>query len=135
MTVHKVCPNGKALDSDRFAITNNGTRTGSVLDCGESADVAVAAGQQFSLDELGAGTPAADLANYTELRGDGCTGTLEPGLSCDVGVTPFTNHSRPPENLRPDYHARNTKEDTSPANTGHHRLDFHRSIKAAVTNL
>lgn len=36
LTVTKACPNGKQSLGDRFEVVLNGTRTGRILDCGQS---------------------------------------------------------------------------------------------------
>jgi uncharacterized repeat protein (TIGR01451 family) len=85
VTVHKECPGGKAAETDRFAITNLVHPTGIVLDCGESADLEVAAGVPYSIDEVGAGNTS--LAAYVKTLSSGCSGSLETGRSADCVIT------------------------------------------------
>jgi uncharacterized repeat protein (TIGR01451 family) len=78
VTVTKLCPNGKANAGDRFQVKRNGTNVGAPLDCGaetnDHTDVTVTAGTTYDVTEGAAGT--ADLANYTTIYGEGCSGTL-----------------------------------------------------------
>jgi uncharacterized repeat protein (TIGR01451 family) len=74
VTVTKSCPNGKAAAGDRFQVRLDSQATGDPLDCGDSTDVTVAAGQAYGITEAAAGTT--DLDNYTTTYGDGCSGTL-----------------------------------------------------------
>ena len=74
VTVTKACPNGDANSTDRFQITNNGTAAGDPIACDGHVDVQVAVGAAYSMDEKAAATT--DLANYNELVGTHCTGTL-----------------------------------------------------------
>src|SRR5205085_5180576 len=86
VTVGKACST-KAASTDRFAVVLNGTATGDVLDCGGSAQVQVTPGQPFTFTEVGAGTPAADLANYSIGYSAGCTGTLINGQTGSCTIT------------------------------------------------
>ncbi|HMC72297.1 MAG TPA: hypothetical protein VKJ07_24275, partial [Mycobacteriales bacterium] len=45
VTVTKACPGGKASADDRFQVKRSGTNVGDPLDCGDSLDVTVTAGQ------------------------------------------------------------------------------------------
>ncbi len=74
VTVTKACPNGKAAAGDRFQVKRNGSNAGNPLDCGDSTDVTVTAGQAYAISEGAAGTT--DLANYTTTLSEGCSGTL-----------------------------------------------------------
>ncbi|TML03105.1 MAG: DUF11 domain-containing protein [Actinobacteria bacterium] len=74
VTVTKTCPGGKAAAGDRFQAKRNGTSAGDALDCGDSTDVTVTAGQAYAITEGAAGTT--DLANYTTTLSEGCSGTL-----------------------------------------------------------
>jgi uncharacterized repeat protein (TIGR01451 family) len=74
VTVTKECPNGRAGAGDRFQVRLDGQATGDPLDCGDSTDVTVGAGQAYGITEAAAGTT--DLDNYTTTYGDGCSGTL-----------------------------------------------------------
>src|SRR5205823_1654142 len=74
VTVTKACPNGKANAGDRFQVRLDGQDSGDPLDCGDSTDVTVAAGEAYSITEGAAGTT--DLANYTTSFSEGCDGTL-----------------------------------------------------------
>jgi uncharacterized repeat protein (TIGR01451 family) len=74
VTVDKVCPNGKANPGDLFQVKRNGTSVGDALDCRDSTDVTVTAGQAYAITEGAAGTT--DLANYDTSLGEGCSGTL-----------------------------------------------------------
>ena len=74
VTVTKSCPNGKAAVGDRFQAKRNGTNAGDPLDCGDSTDITVTAGQAYAITEGAAGTT--DLANYDTTLSAGCTGTL-----------------------------------------------------------
>ncbi|HMC69487.1 MAG TPA: DUF11 domain-containing protein, partial [Mycobacteriales bacterium] len=74
VTVTKACPGGKAAAGDLFQAKRNGTGVGEPLDCGDSIDVTVTAGQAYSITEGAAGTT--DLANYTSTLSEGCSGTL-----------------------------------------------------------
>jgi uncharacterized repeat protein (TIGR01451 family) len=74
VTVTKACPGGKAADGDRFQVKRNGTNVGDPLDCGDSIDVTVTAGEAYAITEGAAGTT--DLANYDRTLSAGCSGTL-----------------------------------------------------------
>ena len=74
VTVTKSCPNSAANSGDRFQITNNGAAAGDPIACDGHVDVQVAVGAAYSMDEKAAATT--DLANYNELVGTHCTGTL-----------------------------------------------------------
>ena len=74
VTVTKTCPGGKAATGDRFQVKRNSTNVDDPLDCGDSADVTVTAGEAYAITEGAAGTT--DLANYTTTLGEGCSGTL-----------------------------------------------------------
>jgi uncharacterized repeat protein (TIGR01451 family) len=74
VTVTKACPNGKAAAGDRFQAKRNGTNVGDPLDCGDSTDATVTAGQAYTITEGAAGTT--DLANYDTTSSAGCSGTL-----------------------------------------------------------
>jgi len=74
LTVAKACPNGKANPTDRFQAKLDGSDSGDPLDCGDSLDVTVNAGQAYAITEGAADTT--DLANYTTTLGAGCSGTL-----------------------------------------------------------
>jgi uncharacterized repeat protein (TIGR01451 family) len=74
VTVTKACPNGKAATGDRFQAKRNGINVGDPLDCGDSTDVTVTAGQAYTITEGAAGTT--DLANYDTTVSAGCSGTL-----------------------------------------------------------
>src|SRR5439155_6842014 len=74
VTVTKACPEGKANAGDRFQVKRNGSSVGDPLDCGDSTDVNVAAGEAYSITEGAAGTT--DLTNYTTSFSEGCDGTL-----------------------------------------------------------
>src|SRR5439155_877974 len=56
VTVTKACPGGKAAAGDRFQAKRNGTTVGSPLDCGDSLDVTVTAGQAYAITEGAAAT-------------------------------------------------------------------------------
>jgi large repetitive protein len=74
LTVTKACPGGKAAAGDRFQANLDGSTLGAPLDCGDSVDATVAAGQAYSVTEAAAGTT--DLANYDATLSAGCSGTL-----------------------------------------------------------
>jgi uncharacterized repeat protein (TIGR01451 family) len=74
ISVSKVCPGGKANEGDRFQVKRNASNVGDPLDCGESTDVTVTAGEAYAITEGAAGT--ADLANYSTTLGEDCSGTL-----------------------------------------------------------
>ena len=74
VTVTKACPEGKANTGDRFQVKRNGSNAGDPLDCGDSTDVNVTAGEAYSITEGAAGTT--DLANYTTTFSEGCEGNL-----------------------------------------------------------
>jgi uncharacterized repeat protein (TIGR01451 family) len=74
VTVRKACPNEKANAGDRFQARLDGQSSGDPLDCGDSTDVTVGAGQAYAITEAAAGTT--DLDNYTTTYGAGCSGTL-----------------------------------------------------------
>jgi uncharacterized repeat protein (TIGR01451 family) len=74
VTVSKACPNGKAAAGDRFQAKRNGGNVGDPLDCGDSSNVTVTAGQAYTISEGAAGTT--DLANYNTTFSEGCSGTL-----------------------------------------------------------
>jgi uncharacterized repeat protein (TIGR01451 family) len=74
VTVTKACPEGKANAGDRFQVKRNESNVGEPLDCGDSIDVTVNAGEAYAITEGAAG--ATDLANYTTTSSEGCSGTL-----------------------------------------------------------
>jgi uncharacterized repeat protein (TIGR01451 family) len=74
VTVTKSCPDGKAAAGDRFQVRLDGQDSGDPLDCGDSTDVRVGAGQDYGITEVAAGT--SDLDNYVTTYSDGCSGTL-----------------------------------------------------------
>jgi uncharacterized repeat protein (TIGR01451 family) len=74
VTVTKSCPNGKANAGDRFQVQLDGQDVGDPLDCGDSTDVTVVAGQAYAVTEAAAGTT--DLDNYTSSLSAGCSGAL-----------------------------------------------------------
>src|SRR5438093_3784129 len=86
VTVSKVC-SAKAASTDRFGVVLNGSPTGDALDCGGSAQVQVTPGQAYTIAEAGAGTPAADLANYSIGYSAGCSGTLINGQTGTCTIT------------------------------------------------
>ena len=65
LKVEKVCVGGKAAETDRFQPRNGGSDFGAALDCAESSTTALVPNAGYNVTEAGAGTPAADLANYT----------------------------------------------------------------------
>ena len=74
VTIAKACPGGKAAAGDRFQVKRGGSSVGDPLDCGDSLDVTVTAGQAYAITEGAAGTT--DPANYDTTLGSGCSGTL-----------------------------------------------------------
>ncbi|TMK34631.1 MAG: DUF11 domain-containing protein [Actinobacteria bacterium] len=86
VTVNKVC-SAKAATTDRFAVVLNASPTGDVLDCGGNAQVDPTPGQAYTITEAGAGTPAADLANYSIDYSPGCSGTLINGQTTICTIT------------------------------------------------
>src|SRR5205823_1275827 len=73
VTVTKSCPNGKAASTVRSQPNPDLTDAGNPLECGDSLDVTVTAGQAYAITEGAAGTT--DLANYTSARSADCSGT------------------------------------------------------------
>ena len=65
LTITKSCPNGKHATTDRFQAQNNNVNVGTALDCGGSVTITLTPDTAYSIGEVGAGTPAANLANYT----------------------------------------------------------------------
>ncbi len=64
LKVEKVCVGGKAAETDRFQPRNGGSDFGAALDCAESSTTPLTPNAAYNITEVGAGTPAADLANY-----------------------------------------------------------------------
>jgi hypothetical protein len=91
ITVTKTCPNGKQSSGDRFEVVNNGTRTGYILDCGESTTFLVAAGSPLNVTEaVPDGNKTTNLANYRFTRSAGCTSTALPAgatVACTITNT------------------------------------------------
>jgi uncharacterized repeat protein (TIGR01451 family) len=85
VTVTKSCPNGTANSNDRFQITDNGSNVGDPLACGGSLVVNVTPSQSYTIDETGAN--GADLANYSETKSSGCSGTLINGQTGSCTIT------------------------------------------------
>ena len=85
--VHKLCPHGRAVATDRFQLTNALHPLEVVLDCGETAQIELVPGEAYAIGEMGAGTPPANLANYTTTLSEGCSGSLGLGETADCTIT------------------------------------------------
>ncbi|MDP9253260.1 MAG: hypothetical protein M3O80_09665, partial [Chloroflexota bacterium] len=98
LTVVKACPDGKQSPGDRFEVVLNGTRTGRILDCGQSTTFMLKKGDRIVVTEaVPAGNTTTNLSNYRITYSADCVNST--GLA--AGATPtctITNARTTPRN-------------------------------------
>ncbi|MEO7663001.1 hypothetical protein [Gaiella sp.] len=95
LTVEKVCPSGKAATTDRFQPRNGGSDFGAALDCGGSSTNALTPDTAYAITEVGAGTPAANLANYTTTYSAACVNAQGLARGAATPTCTITNQLNP----------------------------------------
>jgi hypothetical protein len=88
VTIDKSCPNGAHAATDRFQPKDGTANAGGELTCNTgSTPYSPAPDTDYNITEAGAGTPAADLDNYTTAYSAGCSGNLARGATAVCTIT------------------------------------------------
>jgi hypothetical protein len=94
LTISKSCPNSAAASTDRFQAQNNGSNVGAALACGDSVTVTLTPNTGYSISEVAAGTPAANLANYTTTYSTDCSNSSGLARGAATPTCTITNTLR-----------------------------------------
>jgi hypothetical protein len=87
LTINKSCPSGAHATTDRFQPKDGTANAGSAIACEGSTTYSPAPNTAYTITEAGAGTPAANLANYTTTYSNGCSGSLARGATATCTIT------------------------------------------------